>query len=576
MEHTLTHRDGTQQDLQTKVNVSSIRKMEQSCVFMGEDKLTIDVVSACPIPITIGDRINVHGEPYTLNKMPTAQKTGERSFAYTLDMDGMQYQLLAAQFLLFDNITDDVVANPSQYTLTGLMLNSLTGTALDILKMLVLNANRVAGDGMWAVGVCPNNTDTLNFTLDRGTCLEALQKICEDWHLEFEITTDTDTRVNTIDLKAEPSSSQSPKYTFTFGKTGGLFSIERAPKGDDIVTRLYAFGGTQNIPSDYLAQSNTNRLCLRQQNDTRYRHLSYVENNGLKTLYGIREAVCTFDDIFPQRVGTVTGIVTTGTHPELKFRDSSMFDLNERDQTTQETLWLIPGTTAKVTFLTGQMAGYTFEIISYQHSSYLFTIKEVKEEGDIVLPSPENTTLRIATGDTYILTDIRMPDTYITAAEDTLRSRATSKLAEINADMYQYTVEVDSRWVKAHVGSWGRDANHPFVTGDFVGILDTDLGISVTRRLTKYTHDLLTDKYTLTLERYVARPRTRQTNYRNSIIIAERERRESRAVRTVEDAATTAQAAADSAMAAAKAAQYAADQAQADIDQYIKPTQPTP
>ena len=549
MEHIITHTDGTTDNMQTKARVSGVTKLVQSRTFMGDDKVTLEVVSAQPIPLHIGDRLDIHGIPYYLNKPPRKTKQGERAFTYTIEMDSVQYQLVTSQFLLFDSITDDMVSNPSQHTLTGLMLNSLTGTAQDILKMIVLNANRTKGDGMWQVGTCPDNTDTRNFTLDRGTCLEALQMLCEDWSLAFSITTDPGTGTSTINLATEPKILPPVKYILTFGKDGGLQRIETSPKGEDIVTRLYAYGGPQNIPNGYITQSNTNRLCLRQQDGTRQRHMSYVEDSTLMQAYGIREAVETFDDIYPMRVGTVTAIASTGDHPELRFYDTDMFDLNERDAETGETKWLIAGTTARVTFQTGQMAGYTFDITAYDHTAHLFTINAIKEEGDIVLPGPDNSTLRIATGDRYIITDIRMPEQYITDAEDELRERAAEKLGEINKDTLQYTIEVDSRWAKAHAGDWGRPAEQPFVPGDFVGIIDPDLDITVNLRITTITHDILADKFTLTVERYTRKPRVRDTGYRADIINREQARRKSNAIvaaqqtalRAVLTAATTAE-----------------------------------
>lgn len=542
-------RGGSTIPIETKGNVSAVTRMEQSRTFMGEDTLALDVQSATPLTFNIGDTIYVHGDPYTLNRLPSVKKESHHHYTYSLELEGAQYGLITAQFLLFDNITDAAVAAPSQHTLEGLMLNSLTGTAADILKMIVLNANRVNGDNTWAVGTYPASTDTLNFTLENGTCLEALQKLCEDWELEFAITIDSTTSKRTITLTQEPTAvPTTPPYSFQYGRTGGLYSIERTSKGDDIITRLYAYGGTQNIPSDYLTKSSTNRLCIRQSDGTRPRHKSYVENAALKSSYGIRESVETFDDIYPQRVGTVTSIYTSGDSPELSFRDTSMFDLNARDSATGATKYLIAGTTAKVTFQTGQMAGYTFDITAYTHSSRKFTIRAFNEEGGLILPSPDNTTLRIKAGDKYILTDINLPDTYVTTAENNLKTKATARLAEINADMYQYSIEVDSRYIKSHATEWGRTADHPFMAGDFVGITDTALGIAVVLRLTAWTHDLLTDTYTLTIQRYQPKVKTSNTSRRRNIL----DNNERRIERLVENsttyAAQTAQVTASDAM----------------------------
>jgi len=512
MEQNINHTDGTNTNLRQRAAASGLTKMEQNRTFMGDDKLTIDAIAAQPLDFRVGDTINVHGQKYTINRLPTARKEGERRYSYSITLEGAQYGLITAQFLLFDNITDDVVANPSQYTLDGLMLNSLSGTAGDILKMIVLNANRVHGDGAWIVGTIPASTDTLNFTLEDGTCLEALQALAEQWELEWEISTDANGK-HTINLAKEPTTIPSPLTTFAYGRTGGLYSIERAAKQDDIITRLYAYGSTQNIPTSYLQEANTSRLCIKNGNN-RKKHLSYVENATLKQQYGLRESVEVFDEIYPQRVGTVTAIYSSGASFWKKFRDSDMFDLNARDSQTGETLYLIPGTTPKVTFQTGQMAGYTFNITDWNNTTKCFTIEEFKEEGDLTLPSETVSNLRIKTGDKYILTDINLPTSYITAAENKLKHYAKKKLAQLNADLYQYTVELDSRYVKKHATGWGRTADNPFKPGDFIAITDSELNTTITLRLTAYTHDLINDTYTLTVELYQPRIKTTQTRRR--------------------------------------------------------------
>lgn len=515
MEQNITHSDGTTASLQSRAAASGITKMEQSRTFMGDDTLNIEVSSAQTINFRIGDTIKLHGSPYALNKAHTPKKEGDRRYYYTLPFEGVQYELINAQFLLFDNITDDAVEHPSQHTLDGMMMNSLTGNAADILKMIVLNANRVHGDETWAVGTTPATSDTLNFTLEAGTCLEALQALCEQWELEWEITTDGTTGQHTINLTAEPATEPAPLTTFSYGRTGGLYTTERTPKGE-MVTRLYAYGSTQNVPTSYLQEANTSRLCIKNGNQ-RKQHLSYVENATLKQQYGIREKVETYDDIYPQRVGTVTNIYTTGDKYWLKFHDNDMFNLNARDPQTGETLYLIPGATAKVTFQTGQLAGYSFEIVEYNDPNRRFTLKQVKEEGDLTLPSETVSSLRIKVGDKYILTDINLPEVYITDAETQLKEMATKKLAQMNADLYSYNVELDSRYVKKHATSWGRTADEPFMPGDFIAITDWELNTTTTLRLTSFTHDLLTDKWTLTIQRYQPRIKTTQTRHRRNI-----------------------------------------------------------
>jgi hypothetical protein len=75
----------------------------------------------------------------------------------------------------------------------------------------------------------------------------------------------------------------------------------------------------------------------------------YIQYNT--QVYGVIEQTITFDDIYPHRTGVVTGV--DALNPFI-FDDTLIdFDVNS---------YLLPGTSAKVVFNTGQLAGYSFEI----------------------------------------------------------------------------------------------------------------------------------------------------------------------------------------------------------------------
>src|SRR5690606_28302742 len=108
------------------------------------------------------------------------------------------------------------------------------------------------------------------------------------------------------------------------------------------------------------------------------------------------------------------------------FYDTGIsFDVND---------YLLPGTSAKVTFIDGLLAGYTFEVSSFNYATKAFVIKEIEEpaiEGG-VLPNDD---LRPSLLDHYILHDIQMPTSYVEAAEE--------KLLERGEDYYELGSDIE-------------------------------------------------------------------------------------------------------------------------------------
>lgn len=182
-----------------------------------------------------------------------------------------------------------------------------------------------------------------------------------------------------------------------------------------------------------------------------YPPLPYVERNV--NLYGVIEHTEIFDDIFPHRTGVVTAV---NALDELEFTDSDI-DFNVNDQ-------LLPGLTAKVTFNTGQLAGYTFEVESFDNSLKKFRIQRNADERVLELPS---SLIRPEIGDEYVLTDIEMPSAYITEAENELMTAATARLIELSEPQLAYTVVLDPAFIRRT----GRTVKN----GDLVWLEDAEL-----------------------------------------------------------------------------------------------------
>lgn len=208
----------------------------------------------------------------------------------------------------------------------------------------------------------------------------------------------------------------------------------------------------------------------------------YVEKNT--NLYGVIEYTHYFDDIYPHRTGKVTSIDATDV---FKIVDSTMdFDVNAQ---------IYPGLTPKVVFNTGQLAGYEFDINSYDPATKTFTILKNKMETAIDVPS---TTLKPAIGDEYVLVDLSMPQSYITAAEGELKAKALEYLGIASQPQLTYQVVLDPVFVK--------QKNYTFQIGDLVWIVDEALGVQRKIRITRTGRNVVNqNQYDIELSDVVTR-----------------------------------------------------------------------
>lgn len=459
------HPDGTTALLTSRARKSGVTKAEQSITLLGADTVAITVKSATPLTFHLGDQIDVYGKTYTLNQLPGIKKTGNRNFEYTLTFEGVQYELIDVQFLL----PDDTV------------LDSFTGDLEDFLGILIGNLTRVY-PGKWVLGIFPANTEYKTLTYTEKNCLEVLQDFCTQWGTEFEITQANGVR--TLNIK---TAGVNFPYTFRYGRTGGLYELTRQNiNSKNVVTRLYVYGGNSNLGNKY----RYSRLCL----PGKAKNASYIENAAAIAAYGLKENTKIFDDIRPERYGEVTAAGSA----YYAFKDATMnFDLNEKDS-AGNTKWLIDGATAKVKFTTGNLAGYEFDIHKYDHATKEIQVVPFTDENGMKFPSETSAAFQFGVGDKYFFTDINLPDTYKTDAENKLLAEGNKAITEYSQPQVQYGLSIDENFIRQFAGEL--TVVNLFAVGDYIPVEDEDIGVNKSVRITAFTRDLLREyKYNITL-----------------------------------------------------------------------------
>lgn len=459
MELIVTRADNSNYNLPSEN--SKIVSAVQTRTLMGEDTVVMTVQSVGYINFLIGDWIEVFGRKYTLNTLGEPQRIGENTFEYSLVFEGVNYELTKVVYRSADysgfNPTSDF---------------PLTGTAEAFLTVLQYNLDRAFGQGVWAIGSFPaTEAKTLSFTSEN--CLLALNRVCSEFGLEYEIKTIGG--VKTINLGAV---GDTLPLSLEYGKGKGLYSLTRTNvDSKNIVTRLYVEGSDRNVKAGY----RDNALRLRIASNAE----SYIDSPSVAS-FGVIEGSKIFEDIFPHREGTVSAINASDI---LEFTDAGMnFDLAEAD--SNGTKWLIAGQSAKIRFNTGALAGYEFELTSYNHTTKTFKIKPFKDERGLQFPNPDSAAFQIKTGDKYVILDIIMPDSYIQAAEAELLARAQEYLSQNDQPRVEYALELDRFFLKSMFSGPGFEVNF-LDAGDYLHIKDSKIGVDKEVRVKTFTRDVL-------------------------------------------------------------------------------------
>lgn len=399
---------------------------------MGMHTITLSFSAKTFYDFQFNDRCSVLGKLYKINQAPIISKeSGENK--YTLTFHAEYFDLSKVLYLGLD----------SNNTLS-VTEHDFNGTGSDFIDLMLRNANDV--NGYWQRGDVVD-TGYINMSFKDEDCLTVLGRLAEAFGTEWWV------EGKTIHLSRRRFATD---MHFGVGMMQGLYSITRTPAPDSkIITRIYARGGAKNLPDNY--RNFQNRLMMTG-------GIPYVEENT--GLYGIVAKGITFDDIFPHRTGVVSSLGADG----YSFFDKDVtFDLNQ----------LGLGIPIKVTFNSGLLSGYTFNVVSFNPTTKEFKIARNTEEKTIEVPSAQ---LRIQEGDKYVLTDLTMPPPYIVEAEKQLTQAALNYVAKNSRPQYVYNVAISPTYMQ------GRD--YDLDIGYEVQILDADLVITEKITVIKCTQNL--------------------------------------------------------------------------------------
>lgn len=233
-------------------------------------------------------------------------------------------------------------------------------------------------------------------------------------------------------------------------------SITRSESQGTYATRIYAFGSTKNIPTNYRPtdeQAVVNgvvqkRLML--PTDTPY--IDAYE--GMSQEEAIEDVVV-FDDVYPRRVGTLSDVHTRteevenedGTKETVTYYRYKDIGLDFKEE------YILEGEELKIQFQSGKLNGMEFGVVfnpKPKDESRGDQLWEIVPNEDYGRPLPDET-IRPENGDEYVLSGYNIQlvsDQYIQIAEQELKEKAQKYADKVKKDDGTYPTTLRSSWVK--------------------------------------------------------------------------------------------------------------------------------
>lgn len=258
--------------------------------------------------------------------------------------------------------------------------------------------------------------------------------------------------------------------------------MSRSDSKGTYATRIYAFGSTRNIPTNYRpVDQSTVVNGIVQKRLMLPAGTPYVDaHEGLTDLEAI-EAVVVFDDIYPKRVGEITGVSSyesevdneDGTKTKAtfyRFKDSGINFSKE---------YILEGQELKIRFESGKLNGMEFGVafnplgLTEKNDDGTFNpdaqLWEIVQNEDYGRPLPDEILLP-AEGDKYVLSGWNAEKIaelgLVATAEQELLAAAKKYVAKTCIDDGTYTATLNSIWVHDD------QINHSFDIGQRINLVN--------------------------------------------------------------------------------------------------------
>ena len=419
-------------------------------------KVVVETTSNRELNIGIGAYCTFRGEKYYLFTAPEVVKRSRHEYQYKLTFYGEGQRLALTKFKFLVDKPNDVR-----------LKFSLSGTPRFFLEQIV----RCMG-GEWKIGTCLEATSQV-LSFNHEDCLASLARIAEAFKTEWRVEGKT---IHLCKVEGDKTKAIPLSYGRGNGVLPGL-SVENDNEHTP-VGKLYVQGGDRNIdPNVYGSRT----LHLPKSKQIVFEGHTYVSDSkgeslsidGI-TLDGRREDSYDGTNVYPQRVGVVSGVERT---------KEGHYNILDKDCDVDYAKYSIAGEKATVTFQSGRLGGRTFdiaqdkEVLKYDHSTKRFLLVSSEEDG-LTLPEPKAFYPEV--GDKYAVFGVRLPNEYLVKAEEELMKSAIRYFHEALQPKVTYKAELDGIYAQKNWGAIGSK----LVLGQFVHLTDTELNIDDKVRIT--------------------------------------------------------------------------------------------
>ena len=357
--------------------------------------------------LSVGDYVEISGKRFSIKKEYRPKKTDTQKYTYNISFYGREHDMQDLLFCRLNQGEDDLES-----------VFAYDGTPMEMLEKLVANMNRNTDGVTWRAGqAVTGDRKTINF--NGLFCWDAAGEIAGAWETEWWL----DGEYLNIG-KCEHGERVTLGYMK--GLKTGLTQNENS-NSIKWFTRLIPVGSTKNIdPSKY-----------------GYTHLQLPSRDkyiDLNTQLGLKEhrEEAAFEDIFPHRLGTVSSIRSeeqTNTDGE----EYTVYYIKDKDLPFNPDEYMIGGEVIHITFESGDLSGREFEC-NWHNGTQEFEIINTYPDENTQIPGGN---IIPQAGDTYILTNIRMPDEYYPIAEEQYKQAVDSFLTEYSKDISIYSGDTD-------------------------------------------------------------------------------------------------------------------------------------
>lgn len=402
MELAIYNRQGT---LKKKVSPDSSSRWTEEVG--AEFVVTVNFTTWEFFVLSVGDYVEISGKRFSIRKEYRPKKTDTQKYTYNISFYGREHDMQDLLFCRLNQGEDDLES-----------VFAYDGTPMEMLEKLVANMNRNTDGVTWRAGqAVTGDRKTINF--NGLFCWDAAGEIAGAWETEWWL----DGEYLNIG-KCEHGERVTLGYMK--GLKTGLTQNENS-NSIKWFTRLIPVGSTKNIdPSKY-----------------GYTHLQLPSRDkyiDLNTQLGLKEhrEEAAFEDIFPHRLGTVSSVRSeeqTNTDGE----EYTVYYIKDKDLPFNPDEYMIGEEVIHITFESGDLSGREFEC-NWHNGTQEFEIINTYPDENTQIPGGN---IIPQAGDTYILTNIRMPDEYYPIAEEQYKQAVDSFLTEYSKDISIYSGDTD-------------------------------------------------------------------------------------------------------------------------------------